>query len=113
MVEISWYIVISLPTVLAIAPLTLPAECVAGLPWSVASLPPSGTGYASLEPRQSGSDSLLLSFPPFLGTHHVPNKRSRGYILGGKIEIAPIFCNNTEESGALSIKLNVIFPIDK
>ena len=27
---------------------------------------------------------------------YVPNQRSRGYIIGGKIEIAPIFCNNTK-----------------
>jgi aconitate hydratase 2/2-methylisocitrate dehydratase len=36
---------------------------------------------------------------------HVPNKRSGGVILGGKI--APIFFNTAEDSGALPIECNV------
>ncbi len=36
---------------------------------------------------------------------YVPNKRSGGYILGGKI--APIFFNTAEDSGALPIECDV------
>src|SRR5690606_21605545 len=36
---------------------------------------------------------------------HIPNKRSGGIVLGGKI--APIFFNTAEDSGALPIECNV------
>ena len=38
-------------------------------------------------------------------SHYVPNKRTGGICLGGKI--APIFYNTMEDSGALPIELDV------
>jgi aconitate hydratase 2/2-methylisocitrate dehydratase len=58
-----------------------------------------GTGSS----RKSAINSLLWHIGediPF-----VPNKRSAGYILGGKI--APIFFNTAEDSGALPIECDV------
>ena len=58
-----------------------------------------GTGSS----RKSAINSVLWHFGddiPF-----VPNKRSGGYILGGKI--APIFFNTAEDSGALPIECDV------
>ncbi|MGL5871055.1 MAG: bifunctional aconitate hydratase 2/2-methylisocitrate dehydratase [Xenococcaceae cyanobacterium] len=58
-----------------------------------------GTGSS----RKSAINSLLWHIGkdiPF-----VPNKRSGGYILGGKI--APIFFNTAEDSGALPIECDV------
>jgi aconitate hydratase 2 / 2-methylisocitrate dehydratase len=58
-----------------------------------------GTGSS----RKSAINSLLWHIGeniPF-----VPNKRSAGYILGGKI--APIFFNTAEDSGALAIECDV------
>jgi aconitate hydratase 2 / 2-methylisocitrate dehydratase len=58
-----------------------------------------GTGSS----RKSAINSLLWHIGediPF-----VPNKRSGGYILGGKI--APIFFNTAEDSGALAIECDV------
>jgi aconitate hydratase 2/2-methylisocitrate dehydratase len=58
-----------------------------------------GTGSS----RKSAINSVLWH----TGTDipHVPNKRSGGVILGGKI--APIFFNTAEDSGALPIECNV------
>ncbi|MCP9775521.1 bifunctional aconitate hydratase 2/2-methylisocitrate dehydratase [Cyanobium sp. WAJ14-Wanaka] len=58
-----------------------------------------GTGSS----RKSAINSVLWH----TGTNipHVPNKRSGGVVLGGKI--APIFFNTAEDSGALPIECNV------
>jgi len=58
-----------------------------------------GTGSS----RKSATNSLLW----FMGHDipHVPNKRSGGVVLGGKI--APIFFNTMEDSGALPIECDV------
>ncbi|WP_199609617.1 bifunctional aconitate hydratase 2/2-methylisocitrate dehydratase [Flocculibacter collagenilyticus] len=58
-----------------------------------------GTGSS----RKSATNSVLW----FMGHDipHVPNKRSGGVCLGGKI--APIFFNTMEDSGALPIELDV------
>jgi aconitate hydratase 2/2-methylisocitrate dehydratase len=58
-----------------------------------------GTGSS----RKSATNSVLW----FMGTDipHVPNKRSGGVVLGGKI--APIFFNTMEDSGALPIECDV------
>lgn len=58
-----------------------------------------GTGSS----RKSATNSVLW----FMGDDipYVPNKRSGGVCLGGKI--APIFYNTMEDSGALPIELNV------
>ncbi len=58
-----------------------------------------GTGSS----RKSAINSVLWH----IGTDipHVPNKRSGGVILGGKI--APIFFNTAEDSGALPIECDV------
>src|SRR5690606_41302200 len=58
-----------------------------------------GTGSS----RKSATNSLLWHFGediPF-----IPNKRSGGVVLGGKI--APIFVNTVEVSGALAIECDV------
>jgi aconitase B len=63
-----------------------------------------GTGSS----RKSATNSVLW----FMGDDipHVPNKRTGGVCLGGKI--APIFFNTMEDSGALPIELDVsiIYP---
>ena len=58
-----------------------------------------GTGSS----RKSAINSVLWH----IGTDipHVPNKRSGGVVLGGKI--APIFFNTAEDSGALPIECDV------
>ena len=58
-----------------------------------------GTGSS----RKSATNSVLW----FMGEDipHVPNKRSGGLVLGGKI--APIFFNTMEDSGALPIECDV------
>ena len=58
-----------------------------------------GTGSS----RKSATNSVLW----FMGDDipYVPNKRTGGVCLGGKI--APIFYNTMEDSGALPIELNV------
>ncbi|TPH17288.1 bifunctional aconitate hydratase 2/2-methylisocitrate dehydratase [Litorilituus lipolyticus] len=58
-----------------------------------------GTGSS----RKSATNSVLW----FMGEDipHVPNKRTGGVCLGGKI--APIFYNTMEDSGALPIELDV------
>jgi aconitate hydratase 2/2-methylisocitrate dehydratase len=58
-----------------------------------------GTGSS----RKSATNSVLW----FMGDDipHVPNKRSGGVVLGGKI--APIFFNTMEDSGALPIECDV------
>lgn len=58
-----------------------------------------GTGSS----RKSATNSVLW----FMGNDipHVPNKRSGGFCLGGKI--APIFFNTMEDAGALPIELDV------
>ena len=58
-----------------------------------------GTGSS----RKSAINSVLW----YIGDDipHVPNKRTGGYILGGKI--APIFFNTAEDSGALPIECDV------
>lgn len=58
-----------------------------------------GTGSS----RKSATNSVLW----FMGQDipHVPNKRTGGVCLGGKI--APIFYNTMEDSGALPIELDV------
>ena len=58
-----------------------------------------GTGSS----RKSATNSVLW----FMGEDipYVPNKRTGGVCLGGKI--APIFYNTMEDSGALPIELNV------
>ena len=58
-----------------------------------------GTGSS----RKSATNSVLW----FMGDDipHVPNKRSGGLVLGGKI--APIFFNTMEDSGALPIECDV------
>jgi aconitate hydratase 2/2-methylisocitrate dehydratase len=58
-----------------------------------------GTGSS----RKSAINSVLW----YIGNDipYVPNKRSGGYILGGKI--APIFFNTAEDSGALPIECDV------
>ncbi|UDG79652.1 bifunctional aconitate hydratase 2/2-methylisocitrate dehydratase [Candidatus Steffania adelgidicola] len=58
-----------------------------------------GTGSS----RKSATNSLLW----FMGTDipYVPNKRSGGVVLGGKI--APIFFNTLEDAGALPIEVDV------
>ncbi|MDX2055744.1 MAG: bifunctional aconitate hydratase 2/2-methylisocitrate dehydratase [Polyangiaceae bacterium] len=58
-----------------------------------------GTGSS----RKSATNSVLWHF----GTDipYIPNKRSGGFVLGGKI--APIFFNTLEDSGALAIECDV------
>jgi aconitate hydratase 2/2-methylisocitrate dehydratase len=58
-----------------------------------------GTGSS----RKSATNSLLW----FIGDDipYVPNKRTGGFVLGGKI--APIFFNTMEDSGALPIQCDV------
>lgn len=58
-----------------------------------------GTGSS----RKSATNSVLW----FMGNDipHVPNKRSGGVVLGGKI--APIFFNTMEDAGALPIEVDV------
>lgn len=58
-----------------------------------------GTGSS----RKSATNSVLWHF----GTEipFIPNKRSGGFVLGGKI--APIFFNTLEDSGALAIECDV------
>jgi aconitate hydratase 2/2-methylisocitrate dehydratase len=58
-----------------------------------------GTGSS----RKSAINSVLWHIGEDIP--HVPNKRSGGYILGGKI--APIFFNTAEDSGALPIECDV------
>ena len=58
-----------------------------------------GTGSS----RKSAINSLLWHIGEDIP--YVPNKRSGGYILGGKI--APIFFNTAEDSGALPIECDV------
>lgn len=58
-----------------------------------------GTGSS----RKSAINSLLWHIGKDIP--YVPNKRSGGYILGGKI--APIFFNTAEDSGALPIECDV------
>ncbi len=58
-----------------------------------------GTGSS----RKSATNSVLW----FMGEDipHVPNKRSGGYVFGGKI--APIFFNTMEDAGALPVEMDV------
>jgi aconitate hydratase 2/2-methylisocitrate dehydratase len=58
-----------------------------------------GTGSS----RKSATNSVLW----FIGDDipHVPNKRSGGFVLGGKV--APIFFNTMEDSGALPLECDV------
>ncbi|WGE76258.1 bifunctional aconitate hydratase 2/2-methylisocitrate dehydratase [Actinobacillus equuli] len=58
-----------------------------------------GTGSS----RKSAANSVLWH----MGTDipYIPNKRTGGFVLGGKI--APIFFNTAEDSGALPIELDV------
>ncbi len=58
-----------------------------------------GTGSS----RKSGVNSLLWHIGKEI--EHVPNKRSGGYVLGGKI--APIFFNSLEDAGALPLQCDV------
>ncbi|MBW4468644.1 MAG: bifunctional aconitate hydratase 2/2-methylisocitrate dehydratase [Pegethrix bostrychoides GSE-TBD4-15B] len=58
-----------------------------------------GTGSS----RKSAINSVLWHIGDDIP--HVPNKRTGGYILGGKI--APIFFNTAEDSGALPIECDV------
>ncbi|NEQ78129.1 MAG: bifunctional aconitate hydratase 2/2-methylisocitrate dehydratase [Okeania sp. SIO2C9] len=58
-----------------------------------------GTGSS----RKSACNSVLWHIGEDIP--HIPNKRSGGYILGGKI--APIFFNTAEDSGALPIECDV------
>jgi aconitate hydratase 2 / 2-methylisocitrate dehydratase len=58
-----------------------------------------GTGSS----RKSAINSVLWHIGDDIP--HVPNKRSGGFILGGKI--APIFFNTAEDSGALPIECDV------
>lgn len=58
-----------------------------------------GTGSS----RKSAINSVLWHMGDDIP--HVPNKRSGGFILGGKI--APIFFNTAEDSGALPIECDV------
>ncbi|SUT86057.1 bifunctional aconitate hydratase 2/2-methylisocitrate dehydratase [Actinobacillus ureae] len=59
----------------------------------------AGTGSS----RKSAANSVLWH----MGTDipYIPNKRTGGFVLGGKI--APIFFNTAEDSGALPIELDV------
>ena len=58
-----------------------------------------GTGSS----RKSATNSVLW----FMGEDipHVPNKRSGGFVFGGKI--APIFFNTMEDAGALPVEMDV------
>ncbi len=58
-----------------------------------------GTGSS----RKSATNSVLW----FMGDDipHVPNKRSGGFVFGGKI--APIFFNTMEDAGALPVEMDV------
>src|SRR5688572_4434440 len=58
-----------------------------------------GTGSS----RKSATNSVLW----YIGDDipHVPNKRTGGFVLGGKV--APIFFNTMEDSGALPIECDV------
>ncbi|MDV3353489.1 bifunctional aconitate hydratase 2/2-methylisocitrate dehydratase [Leptothoe sp. LEGE 181152] len=58
-----------------------------------------GTGSS----RKSAMNSVIWHLGEDIP--HVPNKRTSGYILGGKI--APIFFNTAEDSGALPIECDV------
>ena len=58
-----------------------------------------GTGSS----RKSATNSVLWFFGEDIP--YVPNKRTGGYVLGGNI--APIFFNTMEDSGALPIELDV------
>lgn len=58
-----------------------------------------GTGSS----RKSAMNSVIWHLGDDIP--HVPNKRTGGYILGGKI--APIFFNTAEDSGALPIECDV------
>lgn len=58
-----------------------------------------GTGSS----RKSACNSVLWHIGEDIP--YIPNKRSSGYILGGKI--APIFFNTAEDSGALPIECDV------
>ena len=58
-----------------------------------------GTGSS----RKSACNSMLWHIGQDIP--YIPNKRSGGYILGGKI--APIFFNTAEDSGALPIECDV------
>ncbi len=58
-----------------------------------------GTGSS----RKSATNSILWHFGNDITC--VPNKRSGGFCIGGKI--APIFFNTMEDSGALPIEMNV------
>ncbi len=58
-----------------------------------------GTGSS----RKSATNSVLWHMGDDIP--HVPNKRSGGLVLGGKI--APIFFNTMEDSGALAIECDV------
>ncbi len=58
-----------------------------------------GTGSS----RKSATNSVLWHFGSDIP--HIPNKRSGGFCLGGKI--APIFFNTMEDSGALPIECDV------
>ena len=60
-----------------------------------------GTGSS----RKSATNSILWYFGNDIP--YVPNKKSGGYCIGGKI--APIFFNTMEDSGALPIEM----PVDK
>ena len=58
-----------------------------------------GTGSS----RKSATNSVLWHIGKDIP--HVPNKRSGGVVIGGKI--APIFFNTVEDSGALPIECSV------
>ena len=58
-----------------------------------------GTGSS----RKSATNSVLWHMGHDIS--HIPNKRSGGYCIGGKI--APIFFNTMEDAGALPIEMDV------
>jgi aconitate hydratase 2/2-methylisocitrate dehydratase len=94
----------------AMAMLKNPREGITNAPAQIAELKKKGHPLAYVgdvvgtgSSRKSATNSVLW----FMGDDipHVPNKRSGGVVLGGKI--APIFFNTMEDSGALPIECDV------
>ncbi|GAB4210289.1 MAG: bifunctional aconitate hydratase 2/2-methylisocitrate dehydratase [Sandaracinaceae bacterium] len=94
----------------AMAMLKNPREGITNAPAQIAELKKKGHRLAYVgdvvgtgSSRKSATNSVLW----FMGDDipHVPNKRSGGVVLGGKI--APIFFNTMEDSGALPIECDV------
>jgi aconitate hydratase 2/2-methylisocitrate dehydratase len=94
----------------ATAMLKNPREGITNAPAQIAELKKKGHPLAYVgdvvgtgSSRKSATNSVLW----FMGDDipHVPNKRSGGVVLGGKI--APIFFNTMEDSGALPIECDV------